>query len=120
MRLSDAERKLMEAVWSADGSYAKDIAQKLTEQVGWKKTTTYTMITICIEKGYLRREDPHFRCYAIVPREQVVQWETDALISNDYNNRPDLLVASLVRAKKVSMEQLAQIYDTMQKSERPV
>lgn len=117
MRLSDAERKVMEVVWAEEGSSAKVIAQKLGEQVGWKKTTTYTMISVCIDKGYLRREDPHFHCFPLVSREQVAEMETDTLLTNNYHDRPDLLVAALVNSKKLTVDQLAGIYDAMRKLE---
>ena len=117
MRLSDAERKVMEVVWNEEGSPAKIIAQKLGESVGWKKTTTYTMISVCINKGYLRREDPHFQCYSIASRNQVAEWETDTLIANNYAGQPDLLVAALVNNKKLSADQLARIYESLKELE---
>lgn len=118
MRLSDAERKVMEVVWDSEGITAKELAQILDAQVSWKKTTTYTMISVCIKKGYLCREDPRFHCYSVMSREQVAQMETDTLLSNNYYDRADLLVAALVSSKRLSMEQLEELSRSLRELEQ--
>ncbi len=117
MRMSDAERKVMEVVWSAEGIIAKDIALHLGQDIGWSKTTTYTMISICIDKGYLRREAPKFHCYSIVSKQEVSMQEAQTLIDNSFDGSADLLVAALVRSKKLSIGQLARVYDAMRELE---
>lgn len=118
MRLSDAERKVMELVWDSEGITAKELAQILDAQVGWKKTTTYTMISVCIKKGYLRREEPRFQCFGAVTREQVAEMETDTLLANNYYDRPDLLIAALVSSKRLSMEQLEELSKSLRELEQ--
>lgn len=110
MRLAETERRIMTLVWAQDGITAKQLVLKLQESIGWNKATTYTVISRCIEKGYLRRDDPGFHCYALVSREQVAEWETDALISDNYDDRPDLLVASLVDKKRLTRQQIDDLY----------
>lgn len=110
MRLAETERRIMTLVWAQDGSPAKELVLKLKESIGWNKATTYTVISRCIEKGYLRREEPGFLCHALVSREQVAEWETDALISDNYDDRPDLLVASLVDNKRLTRQQIDDLY----------
>ena len=117
MRLSDAERKIMELVWTEEGITATEISRRLAQEIGWKKTTAYTMVSICIQKGYLRKENPQYRCYSRISRQQVVDCEVNALISSSYNNMPDLLVASLVSSKKISPSQLARINEVIRKLE---
>ena len=41
--------------------------------------------------------------------------ETDALISNNFDDRPDLLVASLLGRKKLSAAQMAELYALVEK-----
>ena len=88
MRLMASERNVMEIVWRNEGMKACDIAAIATKEVGWSKTTTYTMLTRCIEKQYMRREDPQFRCFTTVTREQVSQWETEELLHNNFHDSP--------------------------------
>ena len=110
MRLTETERRVMNEVWQQDGIPAKELVRLLREQTGWNKATTYTVINRCIEKGYLHREEPEFHCRSLISREQVCQSETDELLSDNFDNRPDLLVASLVDRNKLTQEQMEALY----------
>lgn len=96
MKLFDSERRVMEVLWQRGEESAKGIAQALGAQVGWSKTTTYTVIQKCIAKGAASRSDPGFRVRPLITREQVRDGETDELIDKHYGGSPDLLVASLL------------------------
>lgn len=120
MRLFDAERKVMELIWAKPGITAKELAAALSVQTEWSKTTTYTMITRCMEKGYIRREDPKFHCYALISREQVSRWETEELLANNYKGSTDLLLTALVDSKQLSaakLRELADLVDQMEEQE---
>ena len=44
IKLFDSELKVMDILWKEGDTSAKDIAEILNRQVGWSKTTTYTVI----------------------------------------------------------------------------
>lgn len=113
MKLTETEHRIMALIWAQEGIPAGELSDKLRQQVGWSKTTTYTLLTRCMEKGLLRREDPKFRCYSLVSRQQVADWETDALLRSNFDDRPDLLIASLVGRRKLSPKQMAELYDML-------
>lgn len=102
MHLTIAERKVMETVWNGGDMTAKEVAASLRDTAQWSKTTSYTMITRCVEKGYLKRQDPHYVCVPVVTREEVSRWETEELLENNFNGSAQLLVAALVDQKKLS------------------
>lgn len=117
MRIAESERRVLTVLWEHGPLMAKEIAEHLNNQLGWKKATTYTMLTRCAEKGYILREEPRFRCTALLTREQVQQQETDYLLENDFNGSADLLVASLVNRKKMSVDQLRQLHELLAQME---
>lgn len=107
-KLFDSELKVMEIVWQGDAP-AREIAARLAEQVGWSKTTTYTVIKKCIEKGALTRLEPGFICHASVSRAATQQLETNALIKKLYDGAPDRLVAGILGSGRLSADQLADL-----------
>ena len=109
MHLTIAERKVMETVWDGGDMTAKEIAASLRETAQWSKTTSYTMITRCVNKGYLVRKDPHYVCSAKVSREEVSHWETEELLENNFQGSADLLIASLVDQKKLSKKDIEKL-----------
>ena len=107
--LFDSELKVMEILWKGGDTTAKEIARLLNEQIGWSKTTTYTVLKKCIDKGAIERRDPNFLCRALVTKEEAREYETMELVDKMYGGSSDLLVASLISGNKLSPEQLSKL-----------
>lgn len=108
-KLFDSELKIMEILWTRGDTSAKELAGLLAEQVGWSKTTTYTVIKKCVDKGAVQRMDPGFVCHALLKKQQVQQQETNELIDKLYDGAPDALVASLLGSKKLSTQEIKRL-----------
>ena len=80
IRLHEGEMNVMELLWSNKLLAAKDIAKIIKEYVGWEKNTTYTVIKRLIEKGAVERQQPGFRCRAIVSKQKIQEIEIKALL----------------------------------------
>lgn len=106
IKLFDSELKVMEILWRSGDTTAKDIAQQLSGVVGWSKTTTYTVIKKCIDKGAIERVGTNFLCRALVSISQVREYETDELINKLYDGCADQLVASLLGKRHLSREEI--------------
>jgi predicted transcriptional regulator len=109
IKLYDSELKVMEILWQQGDVTAKKIAQILAEQIAWGKTTTYTVIKKCIDKGAVERIEPGFICRAVITREQAREYETTELINKMYDGAVDTLVASLVGNKKLTAEEITRL-----------
>lgn len=102
IKLFDSEIKVMEVLWDKGDTAAKKIAEILKAQVGWSKTTTYTVVKKCMDKGAIERTDPGFVCHALVTREQARAHETQELVDKLFNGSEDLLIASLLGGKRLT------------------
>lgn len=106
IKLFDSELKILEILWDAGDLMAKDIAAAAKEQTGWSKTTTYTVIKKCIDKGAVTRSDPGFVCHAQISREEVQQYETEELIDKMYDGSADKLVAALLDRERLNRAEI--------------
>ena len=104
--LFDSELKVMELLWQHGDTTAKDLARILGEQIAWSKTTTYTVIKKCVDKGFIERQGTDFLCHALITKDEVRDQETTELVDKMFNGDSDLLVASLIRNNKMSSQQL--------------
>lgn len=109
IKLFDSELKVMEVLWKEGDTTAKSIAEILKEQIGWSKTTTYTVIKKCINKGVIERHDPNFICRPLITIEQAREFETTELINKMYNGAADQLIASILGRKNLSSEEIASL-----------
>lgn len=105
-KLFSSEIRVMELLWKNGEMTAKELAAALSESIGWSKTTTYTVIKKCIEKGAVIRTDPGFICKAAVSKNEVQESETFELIDRLFEGSPDLLVSALIGSGKISPDQL--------------
>lgn len=96
----------MELLWKNGEMSAKEIAAALSESVNWSKTTTYTVIKKCVEKGAVIRTEPGFVCKAAVSESEVQEAEAFELIDRLFGGKADLLVSALIGSGKISSEQL--------------
>ena len=108
-KLFPSELHVMNVLWAEGPTTAKRIADILGESVGWSKTTTYTVIKKCLEKGAITREDPGFICTAVISKQQVRRQETGELIERLFGGRADRLVASLFEDGGLSPEEIARL-----------
>jgi BlaI family penicillinase repressor len=106
IKLFDSELKIMEILWREGDTTAKRIAQIAKEQIGWSKTTTYTVIKKCIDKGAIERYTENFICHPLVTREEVQEYETTELINRMYDGTADKLVASVLGRKNLTREEI--------------
>lgn len=108
-KLFDSELKVLEILWEAGEAPARDVAALAKEQVGWSKTTTYTVINKCVEKGLVSRQEPGFRCKAAISRQEAQRRETKGLIDRMYGGSADRLVASLLEGRVLSGEEVGRL-----------
>ena len=116
-KLFDSELKIVEILWREGDITAKQIAEFTKREIGWSKTTTYTVIKKCIEKGIIEKRDPGYICHASVSKSEVQSFETNELIERIFDGKADLLVAHLLgqgRKKKSSLEHLKNVVEHLE------
>lgn len=117
IKLFDSELKVMDVLWKEGDTTAKQIAETLKEQVGWSKTTTYTLIKRCVDKGAIERIEPNYVCHPLVTIEQARELETTELINKMYDGAADQLVASILGRRNLSPEEIKRLKEIVSKLE---
>ena len=117
MKLFDAELKVMEILWREGDSTAKRIAEILGEKINWSKTTTYTIIKRCLDKGALERREPNWVCHPLVTIEEAREYETNELINKMYGGAADQLVASILERRNLSREEIERLKQVVRELE---
>lgn len=113
-KLFDSERRVMETLWQHGDLTAKELSQKLAETAGWNKNTTYTVVKKCVEKGFIDRQEPGFRCHALLTQAQAQQQEAGDLVDKVFSGSPSRLFASLLgggRIDKAEIDRLRKLID---------
>lgn len=80
IKLFEGELKLMELLWEREGATARELARLASEEIGWNKNTTYTVIKKLVAKGAIQRSEPDFVCRSLVSREDVGRHEAKKVL----------------------------------------
>ena len=110
----ESELKVLEVLWTEGDTTAKDLAIKLNKSTAWSKTTTYTVIKKCIDKGLIERLGSNFTCRAMITREQAQKHETEILAKKMFGGSSEQLIASIFGKSKLTASQVDQLRNMAQ------
>lgn len=108
-KLPESELKVMDFIWEKGTASAKETANYMTLRYGWKKNTTYTVLTNLIDKKILERTEPGFLCRPLVEREKVGKEEAKNLLERFYQGSAAALFSSFLDDRHISKEELEEI-----------
>ena len=115
IKLFDSELKVMEILWNKGEMKAKDLASVLAVTNDWKKSTSYTVIKKCVDKGIIQRKDWEFTCVPLITREEVQEYGTKELLNKYYKGSVVDLVTHLLGHGYTSKEDISSLRDMIVK-----
>jgi BlaI family penicillinase repressor len=105
--LGDSEYRFACIVWEHEPLGSGQLVQLAAEQLGWKKSTTYTVLKKLIEKGILQNEDSIVS--SRVPKEQVRRHESTVFLDRTFNGSLPAFVAAFLGENTLSAQDAAEI-----------
>lgn len=117
--VTDAERLVMEAVWTRSRASSRHITQAVQVHEDWHPKTVQTLISRLVTKGMLKREKQG-RGYLYSPtvaREEFVRRKSRQFVSTFFRGRITPLVAAFAESGELSREDLQQLRDFVESME---
>ncbi len=118
LRLCDSEYRFMTLVWEHAPIGSGQLAALCQKELGWKKSTTYTVIKKLCGRGFIQNE--HAIVSVLVPMEKCRAVESDYFIERTFGGSlPDFL-ASFLGSKKLKEEEaeaLKRMIDTYRETD---
>ena len=111
MRFSEAEWKVMRAVWRRPGSTVREIVAELAGETGWSYSTVKTMLARLSEKDALSVEKDANVCrYTATVRERDARRSAvHSLLDRAFDGALGSLVHHLVAEEKLSRRELEEL-----------
>lgn len=93
-RLCESDFRFMCVIWDSEPVNSTALVRLCNEQLGWKKSTTYTMLRKLCEKGFAKNVNSIVT--SLVSREWVRANESDLFVEQTFEGSlPGFLVAFL-------------------------
>lgn len=107
LKLFDAEYNFMDIIWELEPINSTELTKVCLEKLGWKKSTTYTMIRKLCDRGILKNENAIVT--AIIKREEIQKYESEVLLENKFNGSLPAFLATFLQGKKLTENEVIEI-----------
>ena len=101
-KLCDSDYRFMCVVWDNAPINSGELVKLCQEKLGWKKSTTYTVVRKMCEKGYIANEDATVT--VLIPKEQVQADESQYFVERTFDGSLPGFIAAFLGGKKISNE----------------
>ena len=112
-KLCDGEYHLMEIVWELEPVTSTDLYKECLPRLGWKKSTTYTMLRKLRERGLLQNQNSVVT--SRVKKADVQRFDSKELIEKRFDHSLPRFVAAFLGERKLSeqeADELTKLIDT--------
>jgi len=99
-KLFDAEFKFMSIIWEAEPLTTRRLTELCEDKLGWKRTTTYTVLRKLSDRGMLLSVNSTVS--SIVKREQVQQYESQVVVEKAFAGSLPKFIAAFLNDKTLS------------------
>ena len=110
--LTLADHRLLDLVWQAEPVSSPQLCKLAEEALGWKRTTTYTVIKRLCGKGCLKNENAIVT--SLVDRATVQQADGQEVLQRSFNGSLPNFLAAFLRAGSVSDQEAAQLEELLE------
>ena len=118
MKIFESEYRFMEILWETEPVRSGELVKLAAERLGWKPTTTYTVIKRLAERGAVVNESSVVR--ALIGRDEAREAEIDELVEKKFDGSVPAFVAAFTRSVRLSeddIDELQRMIDGMRNKE---
>ena len=115
-KIFESEYRFCLVLWEHEPVSAANLTKLCLEQLGWKRTTTYTVIKRLGERGILKNEDGMVT--ALVSKDQAQTAEIDELVEKKFEGSVPTFIAAFARRQnftEADLDEMQRIVDRIRK-----
>lgn len=106
-KIHEGEYRFCLILWEREPVTAAELVKLCQQRLGWKRTTTYTVIKRLGEKGVLKNDNGTIT--ALVSKDEVQAYEIDALVEKTFEGSLPAFVAAFTRRQTLSEQELDEV-----------
>ena len=106
-KIHESEYRFCLIMWEHEPVTAAELVKLCQEQLGWKRTTTYTVIKRLGEKGVLQNDNGTIT--SLVSKDAVQAYEIGELVEKTFEGSLPAFVAAFTKHQNISEEELDEV-----------
>lgn len=114
-KIFESEYRFLSILWENEPVGSPKLVQLCNEQLGWKKSTTYTVIKKLIDKGIIKNENTIVS--SLVTKEEVDRQESEELLQRTSKGNIPAFFAAFLKDRKLSSADISRIRQMIDEAE---
>lgn len=106
-KIFESEYRFCLILWEHEPITSRELSEICAKELGWSKTTTYTVIKRLSERGVLKNENTIVT--SIVSKEEAQVSELDELMDKKFQGSLPAFLAAFTKQQKLTEQQLEEI-----------
>ena len=106
-KIFESEYHFCLIMWEHEPVTTVELVKLCQERLGWKRTTTYTVIKRLVERGVLKNENGTIT--SLVSKEQAQAREIDELVEEKFQGSLPAFVAAFTKRQDISSAELDEV-----------
>jgi len=106
-KLFDAEYKFAKIIWENEPVKSTELVKLCFEKLGWKKSTTYTVLRKLCERGIVQNKEAVVT--SLVKKEEAQKFESEAVLEKAFNNSLPQFLTAFLGQKKITPKEAEEL-----------
>ncbi|MBQ8783223.1 MAG: BlaI/MecI/CopY family transcriptional regulator [Clostridia bacterium] len=106
-KVFESEYRFCLILWENEPIKSSELVKLCKEQLGWKPTTTYTVIKRLSERGVLKNENTIVS--SLVSKDEVQASEINEMVEKTFEGSLPAFVAAFTRHQKISEKEIDEV-----------
>lgn len=112
-KIFDSELRFCEILWSHEPIKSSELVRLCAEELGWKKSTTYTVLKRLCDKGIFQNENGTVT--SRMTKEEYAAAQSEKFVEDTFGGSLPAFLAAFTKRKKLSETELAEIQDMIRR-----
>ena len=106
-KIFESEYRFCLILWENEPIKSSELVSLCKEKLGWKPTTTYTVIKRLSERGVVKNENTVVS--SLVSKEEIQEAEIDEMVEKTFEGSVPAFLAAFTKKRNLSEKEIAEI-----------
>jgi len=113
-KLGAVESRFADLIWQGEPMSSTQLVRRAEEVLGWKKSTTYTVLKRLCQRGIFQNQDGVVT--SLVSREELYARRSEEFVEETFSGSLPAFLTAFTRRKKLSQEEIEQLQQLIEEN----
>ncbi len=112
-KLGAVETKFADIVWSSEPLSTRDLVTLCSQELNWKRTTTYSVLKKLCEKGFFKMENSVVT--ALITKEEYNAIQSEQFLDETFHGSLPAMLVAFGSRKKLTKKEAEELHEAINK-----